>query len=147
MWLVWRVSYKEQIIPKDNFIQFCNPSNIFVHTWLLLTCCMTEYAAAKTGEYLVILCNTQNFQIPTYNTSLWNLQFSLSWFFSLSATLWANKLSFLCIDNNTHFKFNFVLCNIRTEDDRRTLETKKVSFIFLNLLHICCFQDLLLQNP
>ena len=27
-----------------------------------------EYAAAKTGEYLVILCNTQNFQIPTYNT-------------------------------------------------------------------------------
>ena len=37
-----------------------------------------------------------------------------------------------------HTKFNFVLCIIKTEDDRRTVETffEKVSFIFLNFFNL-----------
>ena len=37
-----------------------------------------------------------------------------------------------------HTKFNFVLCIIKTEDDRRTVETffEKVSFIFLNFCNL-----------
>ena len=56
-------------------------------------------------------------------------------------------LLLLFVLSSQHFvlnlKFNFVLSEIRSEDDRRTVETCFfLTFIFLNSLHICYYPEI-----